>query len=68
VETFLVVMVLMGLVNMLSDFPEKAEGLFQFIFFGFILLLEKLYSVYHAKHYVKEFIPMEKDVRPLKVG
>lgn len=68
VETFLVVMVLMGLVNMLSDSPEKAEGLFQFIFFGIVLVLEKLYSVYHAKHYVKEFIPVEKEVRPQKVG
>jgi hypothetical protein len=58
----------MGLVNMLSDSPEKAEGLFQFIFFGIILVLEKLYSVYHAKHYVKEFIPVDKEVRPLKAG
>jgi len=68
VETFLLFMVLMGLVNTLSGVPEKSEGLFQFIFFGFILILEKLYSVYHAKHYVKEFIPREKDVRPLKAG
>jgi len=61
-------MVLMGLVNMLSGDPEKADGLFQFIFFGLILGLEKLYSVYHAKHYVKEFIPVDKEVRPLKAG
>jgi hypothetical protein len=68
VETFLIFMVLMGLVNTLSDSPEKSEGLFQFIFFGFILALEKIYSVYHAKHYVKEYIPIDKEVRPLKVG
>jgi len=68
VETFLIFMVLMGLVNTLSGVPEKSEGLFQFIFFGIILVLEKLYSVYHAKHYVKEYIPVEKDIRPLKVG
>ncbi len=67
-ETFLLAMVLTGLVNMLSGIPEKAGGLFQLIFFGFILVLEKLYSVLHAKHYVKEYIPVEKDVRPLKVG
>jgi hypothetical protein len=67
-ETFLIFMVVMGLVNMLSGVPESPDGRFQFIFFGFILILEKLYSVYHAKHYVKEFIPVEKDIRPLKVG
>ncbi len=68
VETFLIFMVLTGLVNMLTGVPEKAVGLFQFIFFGIILGLEKLYSMYHAKHYVKEFIPVEKEVRPLKAG
>jgi hypothetical protein len=68
VETFLIFMVLTGLVNMLTGAPEKTVGLFQFIFFGIVLGLEKLYSVYHAKHYVKEFIPVEKEVRPLKAG
>jgi hypothetical protein len=67
-ETFLIFMVLMGIVNMLSGAPEKAGGLFQLIFFGLILFLEKLYSVFHAKHYVKEFIPVENDVRPQKAG
>ena len=67
-EAFLIVMVLMGLVNMLSGVSEKAVGPFQFIFFGFILVLEKLYSVFHSKHYVKEYIPVETDVRPLKIG
>jgi len=64
-ETVLIVLVVTGLVNMLSG---VSGGLFQFIFFGSILFLEKLYSVYHAKHYVKEYIPVEKDVQPLKVG
>ena len=68
VETFLIFMVLTGLVNMLTGAPEKAVGMFQFIVFGIVLGLEKLYSVYHAKHYVKEFIPVEKEVRPLKAG
>jgi hypothetical protein len=42
--------------------------MFQVVFFGLILVLEKLYSVSHAKHYVKEYIPVEKDIRPLKKG
>ena len=68
VEAILISMVLMGLVNMLSGVYDTAAGLFQVVFFGFILVLEKLYSVYHAKHYVKEYIPVEKDVRPMKAG
>jgi hypothetical protein len=68
VETFLIFMVLMGLVNMLSGVTETAVGLFQFIFFGLLLVLEKLYSVFHAKHYVKEYLPVETDFRPLKKG
>jgi len=65
-ETLLIFMVLMGIVNMLSGVSEKAVGLFQIVFFGFILVLEKLYSVFHAKHYVKEYIPVGTDFRPLK--
>jgi hypothetical protein len=67
-ETLLIFMVLMGIVNMLSGVTDNAVGMFQVVFFGLILVLEKLYSVSHAKHYVKEYIPVEKDIRPLKKG
>lgn len=67
VEILLTVMVLGGLVNMLTGAPEQT-GPFQVVFFGFLLVLEKLYSVLHAKHYVKEYIPVEKDIRPVKAG
>jgi hypothetical protein len=66
VETFLIFMVVMGLVNMLSNVPEKSVGTVQFIFFGFLLVVEKLYSVHHAKHYVKEYIPVESGFQPVK--
>ncbi len=66
-ETILTIMVLMGIVNIVSGVSDNSVGLFQVDFFGILLFLEKLYSVYHAKHYVKEYIPLEKDVRPLKV-
>jgi hypothetical protein len=64
VETVLIIMVVMGLVSMLSNVPEKSVGLVQFIFFGFLLVVEKLYSVYHAKHYVREYIPVDKNFEP----
>jgi hypothetical protein len=65
-ETILTIMVLMGIVNMVSGVSDNSVGLFQVVFFGILLVLEKWYSLYHAKHYVKEYIPVEKDVRPLK--
>jgi TM2 domain-containing membrane protein YozV len=36
------------------------------VFFGILLALEKLYTVYHAKHYVREYIPVDKHVEPLR--
>ncbi len=68
VEAVLTVYVLIGVYNMVLGNRDNTVGLFQFIFFGFLLVLEKLYSLLHAKHYVKEYIPVEKDVRSLKVG
>ncbi len=68
VETGLIAMVILGFVNMRSGAPDQADGWLQVIFFGFMIILEKLYSLYHAKHYVKEYLPVEKDIRPLKTG
>ena len=68
VEAVLTVYVLIGVYNMVLGNRDNTVGLFQLFFFGFLLVLEKLYSLLHAKHYVKEYIPVEKDVRPLKVG
>ena len=66
VEVWLTVMVLLGIVSMLSERNDYGAGLVQVAFFGFILVLEKVYSVFHAKHYVKEYIPVEKEIRPVK--
>ncbi len=68
VEILLTLLVILGVVHMLSGGATRADGVGQFVAFGFLLALEKLYSVYHAKQYVKEFIPVEKNVRPRKAG
>ncbi len=31
------------------------------LFFGAVLMVEKLVTVYHAKHFIKEYIPVEKN-------
>jgi hypothetical protein len=63
IETILIGMVLMSIVNLVSG-EEVDASLIGIVFFGVILFIEKLYSVFHAKHYVKEYIPVEKDIQP----
>jgi len=65
VETFLIAMVLTALVNLATG-AEGDAALPGVVLFGVILLIEKLYTVYHAKHYVKEYIPMDKEIQPLR--
>ena len=67
-ETGLTVYGLVGMVNLTLGNRDKTVGPFELVVFGIILVVEKLYSVFHAKHYVKEYIPVEKDIRPIKVG
>jgi hypothetical protein len=41
--------------------PERDVSLLYLgLFFGAILTVEKLITVYHAKHFIKEYIPVEK--------
>ena len=65
VETLLIFMVLSTLVN-LAVGEESSVLLPVVVAFGFILFLEKLYTIYHAKHYVKEYIPVEDNIQPLR--
>ena len=65
VETLLIVMVLLSLTNLATG-AEAGAALPGAVFFGALLIIEKLYTVYHAKHYVKEYIPVEKEFQPLR--
>jgi hypothetical protein len=39
---------------------SSIETLYRGLFFGAILVVEKLITIYHAKHFIKEYIPAEK--------
>lgn len=67
-ETILLVLVAMGLVNYLTNAVSSEAAVAQLVIFGIALILEKLYTVYHAQHYVKEYIPVDKEFQPLKKG
>lgn len=65
VETILIAMVVMALADQATG-AEDSAGLFGVIFFSVVLFIEKLYTVFHAKHYVKEYIPVEKEIQPVR--
>ncbi len=65
VETTLTVLVLTALVNLLSGTGSE-EPLPMVIIFGIVLVIEKLYTIYHARHYVKEYLSVDKEIQPRK--
>lgn len=59
VELYLSIFVILTLVSMIIN----VEGaLHAFLFFSLVLTIEKLLTVYHAGHFIKEFIPAERHV------
>lgn len=60
IETGLIVAVLTSVVLSTSGQPDWES----IIVFGVLLAFEKLITIYHADHYVKEYIPAEKDFVP----
>jgi hypothetical protein len=64
VETILIAMVLLSLADLATGAEDNTTPLVGIVFFGVLLFIEKLYTVYHARHYVKEYIPVEKEIQP----
>ena len=57
-ETLLLILVIVSAVETLNHH----EALGSFIFFLVILGIEKATTVYHANHYISEYIPKEKEI------
>jgi hypothetical protein len=67
VETVLIVALVASVVGLLSG-PPGADDAATLAFVAVALVLEKLMSVLHARHYVKEYLPAEREIRPLDGG
>ena len=63
-EVILLLLVLITLLDLLSGNTEEG-ALEALVFFVFLLGMEKLFSVYQARHYINEYIP-EEEVYPVK--
>jgi len=68
VEAYLLVMVLLfAFVGFEADTPEGGSAtLIAAGFFALVLVIEKVVTIYHAQHYVREFIPVPKVFQRLK--
>jgi hypothetical protein len=64
-ETLLIFAIVFSLVPTV-DYPDPDIG--SAIFFGVILIFEKLVTVYHANHFVKEYLTKDKHIKPALAG
>jgi hypothetical protein len=63
-EGVLLIFVIAGLIDALTG-QGDTEAWFSMFFFLAILIIEKAQTIYHAKHYVNEYIPEEEKFVPL---
>jgi len=60
-ELILMILVVVALFDMVRG---TNNVIVRIIFYGIALALEKLISVYHSNHFIKEYIPKEKEIKP----
>ncbi|MBI4822860.1 MAG: hypothetical protein HY805_01335 [Nitrospirae bacterium] len=61
-ESILLLFVVLSLVDTLQG---GKDGFNSFVLFSIILALEKVITVYHSNHFIKEYIPKEKEIKPI---
>ncbi len=65
-EIILLLVVAFSAYNVAFGTSDPVGDLTLLVLFGVLLAFEKIMSVYHAKHFVKEYIPVDKDFQPMK--
>jgi len=60
-ELILMILVVVALFDMVRGTDNV---IVRIIFYGIALALEKLITVYHSNHFIKEYIPKEKEIKP----
>jgi len=62
---FELLLILAVIVSLIPDaeFPDGNFG--SAIVFGVILLIEKMITIYHANHFVKEYLTKDKEIKPV---
>jgi hypothetical protein len=65
VETIFLVLVIMSLIDVTHGVQE---GGVNFLSLAVFLGIEKAISVYHSDHFIKEYIPKERDIQPQPIA
>lgn len=60
-EAILLFLLVMALIEVFKKTPESG---FNLVVIAIVLSIEKIVSIYHSNHYLKEFIPVDKEVQP----
>jgi hypothetical protein len=63
-ELILMILVVVSLLNVLRG---NESGISLLIFYGILLFFEKVITVYHSNHFINEYIPKEKEIKPLPI-
>ena len=61
-ETILLVLIIASLINLINGVEGSGVDL---SIFAIALVIEKAITVYHSNHFIKEYIPKEKEMRPI---
>lgn len=61
-ESILLLVVVLSFVDALQG---ANDGFASFVVFSILLALEKVITVYHSNHFIKEYIPKEKEIKPI---
>ena len=64
-ETILLALVASSLYGILFGTSDPAGKIMVFFVFSLLFAVEKLITIYHARHYVREYIPVDKDFHPI---
>jgi hypothetical protein len=64
-EIYLTVRAIMGLIVAVAG---DVDSIFKFGFFVLVLGFEKLVTIYHSNHFIKEYIPKDRQIAPLEQG
>ncbi len=63
-ELVLMILVVASLFNVLKG---NESGISSLIFYGILLFFEKVITVYHSNHFINEYIPKEKEIKPIPI-
>jgi hypothetical protein len=54
-------------VSLFYAIRDAENSVTQLLFYGILLVLEKVITVYHSNHFINEYIPKEKEIKPIPI-